>query len=279
MSYTGIKEIVCKTDEDYIQVYEYSETLKLLTNEYLLVKNTDGQVVDKKRWDGTSLQALRYRSLESRYVDKIKPRSPEQECYFDLLQNQDIVGKLVQGGFGSGKSFLAMAHSIEWVFGNKPKYNKIVFIRNMQLVKELGNHSLGALPGLLHEKIKPFAMQFADFTGSESELDGMIASEKLSLDYLGFCRGRSYTNSCIYLNESENISKDQMALIMSRVGEGSCLIVDGDMNQVDRDLYAGNNSGMKRMIEKLQGNSLFGMVTLQKNERSEFSSLSDLLLE
>ena len=65
---------------------------------------------------------------------------------------------------------------------------------------------------------------------------------------------------------------------MSRCGQDSCFIAVGDMRQTDKDVFT-KNSGIEKMVNKLKGNPMFGLVTLNKNERSEFSSLADLLLE
>jgi PhoH-like ATPase len=276
--YTGIANVKCNTDEEFAELYEHPEKYSFTTNQYVLIKDKNDNIVDKKRWDGESLVALKYRQIENRFVDKVKPRNVEQEFYFDLLQNPNITGKLVCSGFGTGKSFVAMSHLIDWVFGNKPRYDKIVFIRNMQTVKDIGNHVIGSLPGDINQKQIMFAMQFADILGSVTELESMIESDRLVLEPLAFCRGRSYTKSAIYISEAQNLSTNLMALIMSRVGEGSVLVVDGDIRQTDTAKYE-NDNGMLSMIDKLQGHPLFGMVTLNKNERSEFSTLSDLLLD
>jgi PhoH-like ATPase len=276
--YTGLREIICCKDEDYATLYEHPETLGLNINEYVLIKDKDGMVIDEKRWTGTELSSLKYKKIKNPYFDEVKPLSPEQKCLFDLLQNNSIIGKLVVSKFGCGKSFVSLVHCLDFVIGNKPQFDKIVFLRNMQLVKDMGNHPLGSLPGELEDKLMPFLMPIADILGSKMQLETLINSEKIVPEFEGFIRGRSYKRSILYCMEAENQTREQMALIMSRVGEGSILIIDGDLNQIDRDVYTRDN-GIVAMAEKLKGNKMFGMVKLQKNERSEFSSLSDLLLE
>lgn len=276
--YTGIANVTCNTDEEFAKLYEHPESFGFYVNQYILVKDKDEKIVDKKRWDGNSLVSLKYKTINNMYMSKFKPLNVEQELAFDLMQNNDITGKLLTSPYGGGKTIISIAHALDKVIGNKPEFDRIVFLRNMQLVKDMGNHQLGSLPGSLSDKLKPFLMPVADILGSVTELENLMASERIVAEFEGFIRGRSYTNSFIFLTEAENQTREQIALIMSRVGKGSVLVVEGDMRQVDRDVYA-KDAGMTAMSEKLRGHRLFGMVTLQKNERSEFSTLSDLLLE
>jgi PhoH-like ATPase len=116
-----------------------------------------------------------------------------------------------------------------------------------------------------------------DILGNEETYQRYLQEGKVRLAHVGHLRGRTFKRSIVYITEAQNMTTDLMALLIARIGEGSCLIVDGDVRQCDKDIFK-KHSGIVSMAEKLKGNPMFGMVTLQKDERSEFSALSNLLL-
>jgi PhoH-like ATPase len=273
--FTGIRYQVLE-DQQLEDLYKGKLDLKMHINEYLLVQDTEGKVIDKFRWTGENgFVKVKYKPIDNQYFGKIKAMNPEQECMLNLLQDQSIVGKQIEGRYGVGKTFLSICWALNEIEKGKP-YSRIVFMRSTQEVKDVP--SIGALPGDLKSKILPFAMPLADILGDVSILEQYIDDGRIILDHIGFLRGRSFKNTIVFLTESQNLSKAHMGLIVSRIGSDCCLLVDGDCRQTDRNLFS-QDSGMRAMAEKFKGNKLFGMVTLQKTVRSEFAALSDLLLE
>jgi predicted ribonuclease YlaK len=118
----------------------------------------------------------------------------------------------------------------------------------------------------------------ADIIGSETELDRFIEDNKIKLEHIGFVRGRSFKNSAVVLSEAQNITQEQMAIIVSRIGENSILIVEGDLSQCDKEVFR-KESGLVALIESLKGCPEFGVVTLTQNERSKFSALADKVMK
>lgn len=271
--YSGIKEIELN-DEDLAAYYEGRMKFDLVTNQYLLVKDSTGKVVEKKRWDGSSLMPLKFKKINNVHFGEVKPLNIEQECLMDLLNNEGVTVKVVSGAWGGGKSFLTLCWAIDAMEKNKSSYKKIVYVRNNVDVKD--TTSLGALPSSANEKLKPWAMPIADILGSEIELDRFINDGKIELAYLGFIRGRSFDDSIIIVNECQNHTAEHIALLISRVGKNSVIIFDGDTRQVDRTVFE-KNSGVTTLVEKLAGNELFGMVQLKKTERSRTAALADLI--
>ena len=245
-------------------------------NEYIVVKNTGGEVIDKRRWDGEKYNVLKYKPIKNDFFNTISPLNVEQELFFDLLQNDEIIGKLIQGKFGTGKTMLTATFALDRIMNRKSKQDKIVYLRNN--VEVSGVPQLGSLPSDLYSKLTPYVMPLADILGSKEILDNYVAMGRIVVEHLGFIRGRSFKNSIVVLSEAENITSDLMALVISRIGENSILIVDGDCRQVDKEMYR-KSSGMGAMIEKLKGEPMFGMVTLQKSERSAFACLADKLMD
>jgi len=273
--YTGIRELTL-ADEEFQKLYEDGSSYGFYKNEYVLIKDSSGVSKDWRKWDGEKLIPLRWKQIDNDYFGKIRPLNDEQRFLFDMLQDEAIIGKLVQGGFGSGKTFLSLSWALDSISERKPKYDKICYVRNPIEVKDVPN--LGALPSDLNAKLLPWAMPIVDILGDESIFEEYVLRGKIVLDHLGFIRGRSFKRTIVYVNECQNISKYHLALLISRIGEGSCLIMDGDIRQVDKEIFS-KKSGMASMSEALKGNPMFGMVTLKKNERSAFASLADVLME
>lgn len=270
--YTGIKETDPLSDQELADFYENKIRFDLKKNQYLLIKNSNGDIVDKRRWDGEKLVKLKYRVIDNQRFGVVKPLNVEQECLFDLLENDSVIGRLVIGNWGSGKTYITLCWALNKIEKNKPEFSKIVYIRNNIDVKD--TVGLGALPSGINEKLKPWAMPIADVLGSETELDRLISDGKLELAHVGFLRGRSFDNSIVLVNEAANHTSEHMALIVSRIGKGSVLILDGDTRQTDRATFE-KDSGINSVISALAGNPMFGMVCLKKTERSPFASLAE----
>jgi PhoH-like ATPase len=274
--YTGVVDLVLD-DESLAQLYSGTyQNNDLYLNQYLIIKNSKEEVVDKGKWIDGKFTRLKYKSICNDLFLKVTPKNIEQEFVFDALQNEKITGVLISGGFGVGKTMLSLCYCLDQVTGNKGKYDRIIYLRNNIETKDTG-HDLGALPGDLTSKIKPYAMPMADIIGSVTELENLILQEKIALDHIGFLRGRSFKNSLIILSEAQNTTREQIALIVARIGSGSRLIVEGDMRQWDKTVF-NKNSGIFHMAEALKGDAEFAMITLNKNERSRFASLSDKIL-
>ena len=239
-------------------------------NEYCVIH--EGQdLKDILRWDGEEYQSLHYKDFKSQLGTKIQPRNNEQKMLFDLLQNRDIPVKLCLGRFGSGKSYLMLAHAL-WLI-QKGEFDKIVFVKNNIEVKDTGK--LGALPGEELDKLGPFIQQIADHVG-EFELEEMLNQNVIEPVHLGFIRGRDIRNSIIICDECENMTRQHIQLLLGRVSSRSEIWFIGDQKQCD-SLTFEKNSGIQALIEGLAGDPLFGMVKLIKSERSKIAALADRL--
>lgn len=271
--YNGIKEITL-SEEELLSLYEHNtdNTYGCLINEYLVIKNEDGNVVDRLKWDGTAYISISYKTINNDFSGKVKPRNYEQGLVFDLLQNFDIKIKLLQGIWGSGKDFTMSAHAIDLV--RKQRYERIIWLRNNVEVKN--SNKIGFLPGDQNDKLLPFASPLADNVGGFEGLQMLMLQGKLEIEHLGFIRGRTFNNCIVICSEAENTTKEHLQLIISRMGENSQLWINGDVKQVDERIYETNN-GLKECIHYLKGNPLFGTVELNITERSEVAKLAMLL--
>ena len=273
--YTGVREVTIK-DDDLQAFYEDGREYKFLTNEYVKVRNEQGEVIYLGKWNGEKFEQLKYKKIDSDYFGVISPLNDEQRFWFDCLQNDNILIKVCLSKFGAGKTMTSLCWAFTEINSKKSKYKCLRYVRNNLECKDMVG--LGALPGNLSEKLRPWALEISDILGGEDMMDIYVEQNKIRLESVGYCRGRSWEGSIIFIEEIQNFSPYLLSLVQSRCGRNSCIIGVGDIRQTDKETFS-KNSGILKAIEKFKGNPLFGMVTLQKNERSEVSTLADLLLE
>lgn len=119
-------------------------------------------------------------------------------------------------------------------------------------------------------------MPLADHCGGVDTLLDMVDNGIIEPIHLGFVRGRDLKDSIIFCDECENLTKEQVQLLIGRVAEGSELWLAGDLRQIDNRIFQENN-GLRGLINGLIGEELFGMVKLIKSERSATARLADRL--
>lgn len=271
--YKGYKDITLSDQEmSDFYLHQDSNLFGCIRNEYLIVRKSDGEVVDYRRWNGSEYVALSYKQVNSHFLGKIKPRNPQQTLAFDMLQNKDMTIKVISGRFGSGKDYVMLANALKLV--EDGKYDKLIYIRNAIGVKDAND--IGFIPGDKSFKLRPYAMVLADHLGGETGLDLQIMSGNIEVEHLGYIRGRDLKNSIIYCSEAENLTKEHVQLLIGRVGEGSSLWMNGDFKQTDSYIFR-NNNGLLSTVKKLAGHEKFGYIRFEKTERSETAAMADLL--
>ena len=272
MEYTGYKTIEFSNEELAEFYKDRTASFDLLENEYLLIKDSENQVVDKYVLQDNQLRRVKYTKFDNDFTGSVKPRNPEQEILFDMLSDPKTTLKLVTGGFGCGKTMSLVVAALDAV--HKNRFDKIVWVRNNVDVKD--TVPLGALPGDSFDKLLPFVMPLADHAGGVDGIKMLIDKNQLEVVHLGYLRGRDIRNSIILCSEAENLTKQHIQLLIGRVGEGSALWMDADLKQRDKTIFE-KSAGLETMIERLKGNELFGYVKLLKTERSKTAQLADLL--
>lgn len=252
--------------------------VQLKENEYLIVDDGEGSEMNMiYRMKGGKLEkanraAIKINDPKDGGVKKsYSPRNPEQVCAFDLMKDTSVTVKLLTGTWGAGKDFIMATSAIEHLKAGN--YEKIIWIRNP--IKLRDTPDLGALPGEVIDKLLPYLGPFIDNAG-EAPVRTMLTKRTLSVEPLQSLRGRNFANSIIICSEAENLSYDQLKLIVARVAEGSCLYINGDVRQRDRAIFE-KSKGLEKFVKCLAGEKLFGYVHLIKSERSETASLADKL--
>ena len=271
--YLGFKEVIL-SDNEVNNVFQSDviNTYGCITNQYLIAKDECGNTIELMRCDGDKMVRVPYKTINGRFLGKVKPRNVQQQLAIDMLYNSDITVKAITGAFGTGKDFLMCSAAIDLLEHNK--FEKIVYVRNNIEVKN--SKPIGHLPGSYNEKLLPFAMPLADHLGGADGLGLMIGHGQIEIVHLGFIRGRDIKNSIILCSEAENMTKEHIQLLLGRVGEGSALWVNGDFKQCDAEVFR-RNSGLMVAVDKLKGHPKFGYVKLLKTERSETAAMADLL--
>lgn len=250
----------------------YAELFSLKENQYLLIKDSTGEVVDRYCYQNGELRQVMFVKLGGTFTGTIKPRNPEQVCLFDMLKDKTSKVKLVTGRFGSGKTLAMVYAALELI--EKGKFDRIVWVRNNVAVKDAPE--IGFLPGDDFAKLKPFLGPFLDHAGGEEGVKKLIEEDKLWVIPLGHLRGRSLKNCILLCSECENFTKEHLQLLMGRIDEGSQLWLDGDLKQRDKLIFE-KSAGIEKMVNRLTGKKLFAYVHLKKAERSEVAALADEL--
>lgn len=271
-NYTGY-QILHLTDQELSDFYSGNPLkVDLFNNEYLLLEDERGNIVDKYCYQNGKFKTLKHQVIQSSFGGKLIARNIQQELAIDMLKNDAITVKLITGTWGSGKTLLLVSNALEAI--EKHKFEKIVWIRNNVQVKD--TDALGALPGSELDKMLPYVMPFADHCGGVEGVKQLIDDGTLEVIPLGFLRGRSIRNAVIISSEAENLTKSHIQLLLGRVDEGSQLWLDADVRQRDREAFV-KSAGLETTIDRLKGNPLFGYVHLEKSERSATAQLADLL--
>lgn len=273
LDYKGYIEVKM-SDDCLAQFYSNKELWAgdLYENQYLLIKDSTGEIVDKYCRQNGELRQVPFYTLGGTFTGVIKPRNPQQVCLFDMLKDKTSKIKLVTGRFGSGKTLAMTNAALELI--EKGKFERIVWVRNNVTVKDAPE--IGYLPGTEIDKLMPYVMPLADHAGGEEGIRKMLEDGRLEVIPLGHLRGRSLRNSIVFCSECENLTRQHIQLLMGRIDEGSQLWLDGDLKQRDRAIFE-QSAGLERMISRLAGNKLFAHVHLEKSERSEVAALADLL--
>ena len=189
----------------------------------------------------------------------IYPKTKNQEIFLKLMKSKDVV--FAVGPAGTGKTYLAVAFAV-WML-KTGQIEKIILTRP---AVEAGER-LGFLPGDLKEKIDPYLRPIYDALNdmlSFSEVLKKIDAGFIEIAPLAFMRGRTLSNAFIILDESQNTTAVQMKMFLTRLGENSKMIINGDLSQVD--LPSGTKSGLRESINILKDVEEIGFIKFDEKD-------------
>jgi len=208
-----------------------------------------------------------------RLLTHVEPKNLSQELYLEALRESTLTIGL--GSAGSGKTFLAVYAALEKLFNKEVK--KIVITRP---IVEAGEE-LGFLPGTFEEKVAPYLVPIVD---SLEDLIGVAMTKKLMDEKiievipLAYMRGRSLRDCVAILDESQNCTIEQVKMFVTRIGEDSMFIVNGDPLQSDLHLRPGAESGLNWLARKLTGvDSSVSVIKFSRSDVVRSAALAMLL--
>ncbi|TCL69939.1 PhoH-like ATPase [Hydrogenispora ethanolica] len=214
----------------------------------------------------------------------LKARNKEQKYALELLLDDEVRLVTLIGRAGTGKTLLALAAGLQKVV-EESKYRRLAVSRP---VIPMGS-DLGFLPGDVNEKLRPWMQPIYDnleflFNNRDrnEKIDQLVNSMKdlnlLEMEALTYIRGRSIPNQFLLVDEAQNLSPHEIRTVITRVGEGTKIVLTGDPYQIDHPYLDSNSNGLTFVVERFKNEKIAGHITLTKGERSDLAELGAKLL-
>jgi len=203
----------------------------------------------------------------------IVPRNFKQDDLLGLLSDSNKPIVFATGPAGTGKTIVSTLYAIKQF--REGKCDKIIITRPAVSVDE--QH--GFLPGTLVEKMAPWTRPIMDVFEEyyhPKEIEYLVEENKIEIAPLAYMRGRTFKNAIILADEMQNATKEQMKMLLTRIGDNSKLIVNGDLNQHDRGY---ETNGLKNFLEllKLDSSSMMGLVEFDNSQIERHPAVSEVL--
>lgn len=249
-------------------------------HEFIILKDEMGTTKSallKVNAQATKLEPL---FLSNDPVWGMTPRNAQQRMALELLLNDDVPLVTLTGKAGTGKTLLALAAGLMKVEDER-KYKKLLIARP---VVPMGK-DIGYLPGEKDEKLRPWMqpiydnLEFLFDTKKSGDIDKILMGlGSIHVEALTYIRGRSIPGQFIIIDEAQNLTSHEIKTIVSRVGEGSKIVLVGDPEQIDHPYLDSMSNGLTNIVEKFKQEQLSGHITLEKGERSKLAQLAADLL-
>lgn len=255
--------------------------VKLYANQYVILKDESNS-----SHSGIGRYSLKQKAIvpligADDSIWGIHANNVEQAFALDALLNDEIKLVSLVGKAGTGKTLLAIAAGLQKTL-EEGQYKKMLVSRP---IFPMGR-DIGFLPGTVEEKLNPWMQPIFDnveyLMGSDKKSGGraqeLIAQGILNIEPLTYIRGRSIPQQYLIVDESQNLTPHEIKTIITRAGEGTKIILTGDVYQIDNPYIDSANSGLSYAIEKFRGHDIAAHVTLTKGERSELAELAANIL-
>ena len=283
--YSGFKDVL--VDQEFIdQFYEDKEVFldedqanKLNPNQFImLVSNSAKNKTALARYVSSHEPLRRVKQFKrNTNIFGVETRNREQTFAVDLLLDDAVPIVTLVGKAGSGKTLCAIAAGLQQVMEGK-QYKKLIVSRPVQPM----GRDLGYLPGTMEEKMMPWLAPIQDnlqnLLGDKATLQEYMERGDIEIEAITYIRGRSIANAFMIIDEAQNLSVHELKTIITRVGEGTKIVLTGDIEQIDNAYVNDTSNGLAYAVEKFKTTELAGHVTLQKGERSPVASLAAKIL-
>jgi len=286
--YTGMEVLEDFDDEAIQKLYsapyeipaeevETSTDAEMVPNKYFIIRNSNRSVLANLNSEKTSI-----RKIDKNPIYGITPRNAEQTFAVNALLNNDIPLVTLTGKAGTGKTLLALASALQ----SKHYYRQIFIARP---IVPLSNKDIGFLPGDVESKIGPYMQplwdnlkviqdQFSENDKNYIAISNMVKDDKLVIEPLTYIRGRSLQRIYFIVDEAQNLTPHEIKTIITRVGEGTKIVLTGDIYQIDHPYLDSQSNGLSYLIDHFMGQKLYSHINLEKGERSELAELASNLL-
>ncbi len=243
------------------------------------------------RYDGRDQALHPLQRVNKAKLGRIQPRNREQTFALDLLLDPAVQLVTLIGKAGTGKTLLALAAGLNQV-ADEHLYDRLLVTRP---VIPLGKE-IGFLPGDLEEKMGPWMQPIIDNLdfllgghegplstrgsqrGNRSNWEDLKAMGLLEVEAISYIRGRSIPRQFMVVDEAQNLTPHEVKTIVTRVGQGTKIVLTGDPYQIDNPYVDAESNGLTWLVERFKGQTLAGHVTLSRGERSELAELAANLL-
>ena len=295
-------------DELYTGIAERTVTGEIIDRFYasgrLAAAEVDGdglapnQYVSLKAADAPSKAALgRYAHQEKVVLPLLRrrdplwgivPRNREQQFALDLLLDDRVKLATLVGKAGTGKTLLALAAGL-FKSADEATFKRLLVSRP---IVPLGR-DIGFLPGDIRDKLRPWMQPILDnvellLSGARVKKDKgeffssgyeeLVNMGILEIEALTYIRGRSIPNQFMIIDEAQNLTAHEVKTIITRVGEGSKIVLTGDPYQIDNPYVDASSNGLTYVVDRFRDQAAAGHVTLAKGERSSLAELAANIL-
>ncbi|NLD93094.1 MAG: PhoH family protein [Fibrobacter sp.] len=286
--FCGMKEL--RFDTPDVQRYKEQGILgysgnDLQPNQYVtLIADSDQSQIALGRFDYNRMSIVRMINEPRDGAWRIKPKNREQIFAMDALMNDDIQLVTLVGKAGTGKTLLAVAASL-FKTVDENIYSRILVSRpTLPMGKDIG-----FLPGTVEEKLTPWMYPIVDNIELLMRKDSrtsrnvrgfreLVDMGILVIEPLTYIRGRSIHSQFLILDEAQNLTPHEMKTIITRVGEGTKIVVTGDPYQIDNPYIDSSSNGLTYLVERFKDQDIAAHITFTRGERSRLSELAANLL-
>jgi PhoH-like ATPase len=211
----------------------------------------------------------------------INPKNAEQRFALDALLNDDIKLVSLIGKAGTGKTLLAVAAGLAKTIESNV-YKRMLISRP---VVPMGK-DIGYLPGDIKEKLDPWMQPiydnldhlFGEHGEDNQQWKGLLERGIIKIEALTYIRGRSIPNQYLIVDEAQNLSPHEIKTIVTRVGEGTKVVLTGDTDQIDSPYLDAINNGLTYVVDRLKREDIVAHIELKKGERSKLADIATKLL-
>lgn len=284
--YTGIQyaHLSAKQLADYRKQDQFDFAGEFAPHEGLLLIDQG----DSSDYEVAVYDAEQHCFVKANYKEgiwEIIPRNAEQHLALDLLLNPKIPIVTLVGKAGTGKTLLALASGLQMMLVEN-QYSRLLVSRP---IFPMGR-DLGYLPGDIQEKLAPWMQPIFDnlelllgssgavATTTNKGYQELIDQGMLTIEPLTYIRGRSIPHQYMIVDEAQNLTPHEMKTIVTRVGEGTKIVLTGDPDQIDNPYVNKASNGLSHIVEKFKNHGIAGHVTLKRGERSQLAELAANIL-